>query len=256
MRKTNVITSNKDKTMDQILVAALIAAVKPGRQSYQYSELLSTTLSPTKYLTNKILLMLGDSSVIQIVERPWAESSLVLFRFPNEDELLKQLIEKLKSCATDNVDKLENLAQEIMAAESLQFIAFVASPYGISTDIDFQPHALLVEMLFCRPMCEVHMLLWQSVKRLMEQDGRILIATNDAETFFEQVIKDAHKLHEGYKKENSYPKSFVRPGKFRRSAIASVIFQYVLGCGNSYYDSMDIFVNADEKVIIENRPPF
>jgi hypothetical protein len=244
MGNTQVIIKSKDNTIDHILVAALLAAVRVNVQSYQYSELLKTNFAPTHNLANKVLLMLADSSRIEIINAASAESCLVKFCFPNDNNYLKQIIKNLKSEVIPRTGVLEGLVQNLIASESQQFIGHLVSRYGVTNDINFQPDSLLIEMLCCRPMREVHMLLWRSMKKTMEQDARLLIADNCSKQIFEMIIKGAYRLHENHNKDGSPLISFDRPTKFKRSALASVIFEYVLGCGDEYYENNEIFVNA------------
>jgi hypothetical protein len=241
MEKAHVITSCNDKTIEHVLLAALLAAVRPDKKVVRLSELLSANLTPTIYLTNNVISILVDLSLIELDEPTAKGARLVRFNFPNDNSLLKQLINKLGDSEIGRTEKLGDLVQDLMAAECQQFVAYLASSYGVVTDIDFPPNPLLIEMLCCRSMREVHLLLWRSVKRLMEREGRIMVATNDAKSFFDRTIKEAYCLHDNQKKFGAITTSFERQKKFKRSALATIVFEYVIDCGDDYYSHSTIF---------------
>lgn len=222
-----------------VLVAALLASIKPGRQSYEMSELFETNFAPTNYLAEKSLIALTKVSLVRIDKTPQKASRIVGLCFQNCDEVLRDLIARLKNYSITNSKRMEDLVRDVRVAECQQFMADETKSYGLTSNTISPPHASLIELLNRHPSCEVYLLLWRAFKILMESDFRIFLATNDCEVVFERIIREAYRLSSNYISSNRAIKSFERTSSFKSSTLASVLFEYTLGCGDRYYTTKD-----------------
>ncbi|MBL4881536.1 MAG: hypothetical protein JKX82_09445 [Oleispira sp.] len=229
---------NSIEITDRILITALIASLKDQKQSFSQKELLDSDFSPTDGLSLQAIDQLIKTGLVKIKEKPEDLQATYELNIPNNEQSLRTLIGSLKGDHEEGREKIRQLVFDVLSAECIEYIISEMKEKKLIIKSDSKPPQRLFELLSAHSSAEVHMLLWQTMKRFNNSDFRILMATESHSDVIDQVIDEAYKSHERYLYFKRSIKSFKRNADYRNTVINKILFSKHLDYGLEYFNDL------------------
>jgi hypothetical protein len=229
---------NSIKIADLILITALIASLKDQKQSFSQKELLDSDFSPTDRLSLQAIDQLIKADLVKTKEKQEDPQTTYELNIPNNEQSLRTLIGNLKGDHEEGQEEIKQLIFDLLSAECIEYIISEMKDKKLIIKSDSKPPQRLFELLSTHSSAEVHMLLWQTMKRFNNSDFRILMATESHSDVIDQVIDEAYKSHERYLHFKRSIKSFKRSADYRNTVINKILFSKYLDSGSEYFNDL------------------
>lgn len=229
---------NNIEIADRILITALIASLKNQKQSFSQKELLDSDFSPTDRLSLQAIGQLIEAGLVAAKEKPEGPQVTYELNIPNNEQSLRTLIDSLKGDHEEGQEKIKQLICDVLSAECIEYIISEMKAKKLIIKSNSKPPQRLFELLNSHSPAEVHMLLWQTMKRFNNSDFRILMATESHSEIIDQVIDEAYKSHERYMYFKRSIKSFKRSADYRNTVINKILFSKHLDYGSEYFNDL------------------
>lgn len=220
----------------KILIASFLLELSPNKDSYSVREILDSKVSPTEYLTQKMLSICLNEKLASVCQS--SGTPRIIFAIKNTDDTLRNLIKQIELYKYQNDDicrDSENLVFDALAAECIQHAVNILKSNGIDSHYNRPPPKVLIELLGIRSVSDVYMLIWRAAASFDKRDIRLMSLSGNLADVVEGVFEKANEYHAHYIRSNRPIKPFNRDYSYAPSALVLLLTENFLGNKNYFY---------------------